>query len=217
MFGFGIKLGISREMLSFLAMVSGLTPGEVERLLSPHHAYLTALLRFKCRDVNLAGDLLQETYLAFLTSGKGMENFPTPEKVRNFLITIAINKLRDHSRRIRTKNKYVYSFSSSEALDGVLENITDQNPNPENLWVEEAERKTLSLLVNLTLEALPDNYRRLLLLKYRDFRDNQSLALEMDLGLKAMESLLIRAKSRFKKDFETFALKAKVFESTGVN
>ena len=207
---------ISRILLTLLSMASGLPPREIQKLLEGHHSYLLRLLTFKCRDKVLAEDLLQETYLSFLTCGKDLSGFSNPVKLKNYLITIALNKLRDHCRRLKTKYKFVHSFSSTDALDHALDNLVSPLPDQADKIAQEDQRQKIQYCLDMTMEQLPAHYREILVNKYRGEGTNQSLALAQGLSLKAYESLLVRAKAKFKKEFEKNALKEKVLDLSDV-
>lgn len=193
---------LSPWLLAALAAATGRDSRDIGSLLQPHHSYLMALLRFKCRKEDLAEELLQETYLAFLSSGAAEKNFGSPDKLRNYLITIALNKFRDWLRRNRTAARHVKTFRTREDLDLALESLTGREGDPGEVLAEEDQRQHLAACVNLTLEGLPPRQKQVLLLKFRqEDLDNQTLARELGLEIKALESLVFRAKESFRKNF----------------
>jgi RNA polymerase sigma-70 factor (ECF subfamily) len=178
---------------------------DVEALVERHHRYLLALLEYKTGDPELALDLLQDTYLSFLNAalaGGAASRWSDDAKVRNYLITIALNKVRDHSRSARRRAGTLVKFRTNEEMESWLESAASSEPSAEAVLAAEGEERRLGSLSRLAMERLPDRDRTILFLKFTRELDNPSIAAEMGIGIKAAESLLFRAKRRFRDEFE---------------
>ncbi len=195
----------------------GLSGDEFKKRLIDHHHYLLALLRFKTGDEMLAEDLLQDTYLAFLRTNPDPRRFDSDAKLKNYLITIALNKLRSHFRSGKGGFPGKTVFASSEELTYYLDNLPSKHPEAEESLIAAEEKQQTADAVALAMERLPERQRRILELKFTRGLDNPQISAELSLGVKAVESLLFRAKAQFKKEFEKITLEENVYPSLAVN
>lgn len=202
---------MKRLLLLLAAVDSGFSRLELEALLKAHHPGLLAFLRFKCGQADLAEELAQETWLAFLAASLKPGQFARPEAVRAYLLTTGLNKLRDHWRRTGTRHRHQQLFASTEALDLCLERLESPLPSPEATLVSEADRQAVQTAVAVALGRIKPDHQRILHLRFHANLSLQAAAEQMGLGLKAAESLLVRAKAAFRREFEKTALKEKGF------
>jgi RNA polymerase sigma-70 factor (ECF subfamily) len=195
-------------------------PDEERRLrdaLWEHHRYLLSLLRYKTGSDETAEDLLQETYLSFLRNSasrdaiasRGAETSPAEgypprfqdsKKLKNYLTTIALNKVRDYFRGPHSPSRRL-SFRNPEEAEAWLENLPAREAGQEERLADEAEAAERRNLTAAAMERLPERYRGALELKFARGMDNPAAAAALGLGIKALESLLVRAKAAFKKEF----------------
>jgi len=173
---------------------------ELGALLYPHHAYLLTFLTIKSRDKSLAEDLLQDCYLAFLSSGKGVADFNGPEKVRSYLTSIAMNKLKDHWRGAGQKR--IQNFTRQDDLDRVLDQMVSMEPDPAAGLEAKQEEERVRLCTAWVMENLKAEHREILDLRFREELDLASISQKMELNVKASESLLFRARAAFARNFE---------------
>jgi RNA polymerase sigma-70 factor (ECF subfamily) len=180
----------------------------LKRALISHHHYLLALLRYKAGDEELAEDILQETYLAFLASRPDARRFADESKLKNYLVTIALNKLRDHWRREGGARRHRQLFRSREEAEAWLESLPSTEADPEGSLLDSEEGLRLRRAVALAMEGLGERQRLALEMKFARGLDNASIAGELGLGIKAVESLLFRAKAQFRARFGETAVDA---------
>ncbi len=176
----------------------GIDPA-LSKALWDEHQYLLALLVYKLGDDDLAQDILQETYLAFLRSGS-RPRFSDAKKLRNYLVTIALNKIRDYYRSAASPSRRL-CFRTEEEADAWLASLPSGEAGPAEGLERELEDRRRQALVALAMEALPQQQRLVLELKFTQGLDNPQAAARMGIGIKALESLLFRAKAAFKKEF----------------
>jgi RNA polymerase sigma factor (sigma-70 family) len=174
----------------------------LEKALIAQHHYLLALLRFKTNDDALAEDILQETYLAFLGSAPDRSRFADETKLKNYLVTIALNKLRDHWRKEGVVRRHQALFRNQDEADAWLEHLPSAQAGPDGRFLDAEESARLRRAVALAMEGLGDRHRLVLELKFAKDLDNGKIAEALGLGVKAVESLLFRAKAQFRKEFE---------------
>ena len=84
-------------------------------------------------------------------------------------------------------------------LEAVPDAAREANAEAVLLDEERSER------VHLTLDSLPQHYAQALEWKYVDQLPVETIAARLGLGLKAAESLLVRARRSFRNTFEDFA------------
>lgn len=198
------------RLLLVLAALSADASAEEKNLLRgklwEHHRYLLAMLRFKARDEDVAEDILQETYAAFLRRSV-RPVFSSDRSLRNYLVSIALNKLRDHYRGKESPQRRI-EFRSQEEAEAWIENLASQAERPEDLIARQAEESERRGMVALAMESLPESYRAILDLKFAQGLGNEEIGSRLSLGLKAAESLLFRAKKAFSKEFTKLSLRA---------
>ena len=111
-----------------------------------------------------------------------------------WLCGIARHKIVDHLRR-RGRDAVVFSEMPPARLAALI----DAGPLPEKVLAEKDTR----IQVVRVLAALPDNYRRALVVRYADRRSVDEVAQLLGITYKAAESLLARARSAFRTAFAT--------------
>jgi RNA polymerase sigma-70 factor (ECF subfamily) len=149
-----------------------------------HFDRLDSYVRWRCGGLaDLADDVVQETWLAAVrTLGKFD---PSRGPFIGWLCGIAANLARNAIRsRLRSR-------LSARSLDPA-----DDRPNPDPGPLERAER------VAAALAELPDHYEAVLRAKYFDRKSVEEIATERGDSLKAVESLLSRARQAFREAFE---------------
>jgi RNA polymerase sigma-70 factor, ECF subfamily len=200
--------GLDSHDLLILVAAAVSPPGEgggIREALWEQHRYLLALLKFKTGNDGEAEDLLQETYLAFLRAmerpgGPSAASFRNPTKLRNYLISIALNKLRDHYRGKNSPLRRL-EFRSREEAEAWLDGLPSLEPGQDQALADAEEDRERRDAAALAMEGLSGDHRRVLELKFARGLGNGEAAAEMGLGVKALESLLFRAKAAFKKEF----------------
>lgn len=193
---------------------SGITDNDINTIVDRYHNYLLALLEFKVGNSDVAEDLLQDTYLSFLKMvlrKKYTLQFENEKKLKNYLITIALNKVKDHYKKKQIENKQKKIFTSWDEMDQCFERICITGQNQEEQLISKEEDLRLKQATSFAMERLPNNYRIILDYKFHQGLENSIVGRKMDLGIKAVESLLYRAKQYFKKEFEKIALKENGF------
>jgi RNA polymerase sigma-70 factor (ECF subfamily) len=200
--------GSERTLLLVLAVLGaqGHAGRRGRERLWEHHRYLLALLRYKLADDDLAEDLLQETYAAFLRLAPPPD-FQSDAKLRNYLVSIAMNKLRDHFRGKDSPARRL-DFRSRQEAEAWIDNLPSRDEGVEDRLARDAEDGERRALAALAMESLPEAQRRILELKFTHNLGNMEICQRMGLGIKAVESLLFRAKKAFEAKFVSLARKA---------
>ena len=186
---------------------------EIETLLLKYNSYLLAVLRYKLNNSQAAEDILQDTYVSFLEIiNKKDITFRNEVKLKNYLLTIAVNKVKDYFRVRKKELIKTKLFPSVEKLDEALDNLASREKAQENIMLEQEQEERVNNAVQYAMEILPEKYRKILVQKFTDNVTNKEIAVSFNLSVKAVESLLVRAKRAFKKEFEQIVLKENVYE-----
>jgi len=125
---------------------------------------LLSFLRRQVRDPAHAEDLLQETFVRALRSGRQGE---PPERLRGYLFTIAHNLVRDAWRRGPRERPAPLGATGA---DGAVEIEDTSVESPE----AGARRRALARRLTVALEGLPERYRtafRMAALEQRSYRE----------------------------------------------
>lgn len=164
-----------------------------------YQRYFTRLYRFVYYQVggshDDAQDVLQDALIAAL---KSMASYRGDSSLYSWLCGVAWNKAADFRRR-----EYRMAQVEQKSIKELRETMdVDPTPVPDNalLRQENSER------VRQTLQALPDHYREVLVLKYGEELPVETIAHIMQRTFKSTESLLTRARSAFRASFAASAL-----------
>jgi len=112
-----------------------------------------------------AEDIYQETWLKVARS---LVNYKEEGKFSNFLFFIATNSSYDHLRRIKKDNENLYQpldDNNDDNRNVFLENLSDHQPNPEELNIQLEEKQLVENLV----ATLPEKQKEVVLLRSEGF------------------------------------------------
>jgi len=150
-------------------------------------------LRLLC-DAQEAEDAVQDCFTRL------WQNAPLWEQRGGGLLTwlqrVTVNLCLDRLRRFRV------------VADGEIPDVEDLSPGPERLLAI----RGLEHLVERALGALPHRHRAALVLCYLEGLTNQLAAEMLGLNLKAMESLLFRARRSLREELEAMGVAAEDLE-----
>jgi RNA polymerase sigma-70 factor (ECF subfamily) len=146
----------------------------------------------------LGGDHDAASEVAQQTLCKAMERLDTyrgEAALQTWLCQICRHTLIDHCRKTRRSDELVRPLEDDPHIRTVLEAIAaPPDAQPEI----QAWRADLRGLVQATIDALPERYGDVLEWKYVDGLAVAEIAARLDIGAKAAESLLTRARTAFR-------------------
>jgi RNA polymerase sigma-70 factor (ECF subfamily) len=154
----------------------------------------TLVLEQVDRDQAVAEDLVQETFLAALSS---LDKFRGDSQLYTWLRSIAFHKLNDYYRR---KVKQPENKESSPDFDAMKQLEQTGDDKPATLTVMESEEVRQS--VQQALEQLPQNYQEVLVLKYLEEMPVLEISQVMGRSPKSVEGLLSRARKAMRANLE---------------
>ena len=153
--------------------------------LAPIEAYVTRILGISPE----AQDVTQEVMLRLWLRAATFD--PERARLTTWLHQMAHNLCIDHIRR----NKRLVSANAGSAELGSHNNVTQDDIDQ----VDPLKTK----VVMRALASLPDRQRHALVLTYYQDLSNQEVAAVMDLGVRAVESLLVRARKTVRQYMES--------------
>ena len=161
------------------ALMTRVAAGDADaftRLVTRHTPMVHAIACRMLGDAAEAEDVVQETFVKLWVNAKGWT--PSGGGLGGWLRRISTNSCLDRLRRPR--------FVSGEALP----ERADDAPHADTII--DGERR--SAAVAASIQALPDRQRAAIILTYYEGASNAEAASILGIGVKALESLLVRAR-----------------------
>lgn len=182
-----------------LARRAATDPRALEALYEREVDGLYAFVFFRVgRDVTLAEDIVQETFLTALDRLVTFDQARGP--LKSWLCQLSRNVARRHLR----ERKRTEVLAMWDKVDGTLLAMFERL-SEEPLAQEALERDETRDLVHLTLGHLPGGYRSVLERKYVDGASLEEIARELSATEDAAKSQLARARRAFRETFQTLS------------
>jgi RNA polymerase sigma factor (sigma-70 family) len=173
-----------------------LKKGNAELFKMIYLAYKKDIYNFliiKCRgDVHSAEDILSE---AMISAYKALSTLKHRENLQSWLIKIAHRRFYDYRRKYFQDRKILEKLKERE----VHEQKTTVDCNSELVMQEKA------VLLDLALNAINPDYKRILELKIFEKKKIKEIASLLQRTEKAIENMIFRAKKALKKEMKTYA------------
>lgn len=187
------------EEPSDAVLASRATDGDAQAFASIVARYKVPLYRFirrYVRDDDDAYDMLQQTYVSAWLS---LSRYDTNRPLRTWLQTIALNKCRDHMRKMRVRRLLFGNESIDEASD-----VVDQRSGAEDdLLRDERQRALASAIADL-----PRQLKEPLLLTVFSELSQAEAGLQLGISAKAIETRVARARRRLAQVLEQSSIGA---------
>lgn len=161
---------------ALMARVAGGDALAFRQLADRHTPLVHALAWRLLGDAAEAEDVVQEAFVKLWVNAKGWT--PTGGGLGGWLRRVTTNACLDRLRRRRFVN------------DGAVPEQADETP-PADAMID-AERRRIA--VAAAIRALPDRQRAAIVLTYHEGVSNAEAAAILGMGVKALESLLVRAR-----------------------
>ena len=156
---------------------------DLRALYDEHFDGLRGFLYYKCGNVELAEDLVQEVFIKVWEKRESI----VKETVKSFLFTIANNLLINHYNHL----KVVRNHEEHEVNTG-----NTKTESPQFIL----EEKEFEEKLNKTISALPDGCREVFLMNRIDKLKYDEIAERLDLSVKAIEKRMSKAISILKEE-----------------
>ncbi len=144
------------------------------------------------------GDLAREVaQTAICNAITNLRKYRGDAPLSAWLFTICRNEISAHFRRRSRRPEPVELLEESPAIRQAMEALTTGSDGPDRAL----HRKELAAQIHGILDALPPRYGQVLEWKYIEGLSVREMASRLELGPKAAESLLTRARVAFKEAF----------------
>jgi len=164
--------------------------------------HFPGLYRFalaRVREPELARDLVQTAILKAISN---LHKFRGEATLAAWLFTICRHEISAHYRRSKRAPDPVELAEDAPEVRAVLDSLPGRLEGTE----EAVEDRELARLVHATLDRLPPRYAQALEWKYLDGLPVKEIAERLEVGPKAAESLLTRARQAFRDGYSAFGL-----------
>ena len=185
-------------------LITSIARGDEDALEIFYNKYFPKLYRYiyyrVSRDHQHTEEVVNDTFIEAIDKAKKYD--ASRGSIESWLITISRNRIRSSNATVGKAKEYEQSWSM---LDGELETIfadLDSGRLPENIL----ENKELADIVGATMGSLPDNYSKVLELKYMSNMPVREIAKILSKTEKSVESQLTRARTAFKETFKAVAV-----------
>ena len=160
--------------------------------------YRYALLRLN-GDEDASTEVVQQTFCKAI---ENLASYRGEASLYAWFCRICRNTLIDHCRRRKRELEHVVLIDGNPETEAVLEALTaPASSGPE----AGARRREVRKLVLATLDLLPGHYGDVLEWKYVEGHSVAEIAKRLELGYKAAESLLTRARGAFREAIRSAA------------
>ena len=181
--------------LSDADLIANYLAGDVsgfDELFRRHHHRVRATCALMVGDSALAEDLVQETFLHVLRS---LTRIDQSFNVAAWINRIAVNAARDELRRRARRSGHIHNGDPETDLLRVAD--TDREGDPEKAF----ELSNLRKLIWQVAQQLPERQQMALALRELQGLSYAAIGRVMGLSEPAVETLLFRARKRFREEF----------------
>ena len=157
------------------------------RVVERYQGLVTSITYNATGDIPISEDLAQDT---FLQAWRKIRSLKEPEKLAAWLCAIARNRVRDWLRRKRTDLNRSASALPDESTTAVFEHAPDKR----------LEQEDETALVWRAIESIPQDYREVLVLYYREQMSTAQLAEVSGLSESGVRQRLSRARTMVRQE-----------------
>jgi len=192
----GVQLDMAEPVHVDRAVARRILAGDEAEFRELFDRYFPRLYRFALarlnRDQETARDVVQETFCKAI---ERLDQYRGEAALYTWFCQICRNVIRDHYRQRQRGADRVVLLEDQPNARAILEALAAPvGDEPDTgAWRQQVHR-----VVEATLDALPDHYGEVLEWKYLDGQSVEEIARRLELGPKAAESLLTRARGAFR-------------------
>ncbi len=182
------------------ALAERMLAGDEEAFEEFFEGMFPALYRFtlaRLRDPDLARETVQSAMCKAVTH---LGTYRGEASLSAWLFTICRHEISAHYRRLKRAPAPVELLDELPEVRAALDSLSASQGGPE----EALRQKEVAGCVHATLDRLPPRYGRALEWKYLDGLSVKEIAGRLEVGPKAAESLLTRARNAFRDGFSSF-------------
>lgn len=190
------------------ALVRRILQGDAEAFRGVFDSFFPRLYRFALarldNDADAAGEVVQQTFCKAI---ERLHTYRGEAALYTWFCQVCRNTIIDYRRARGRAARTVPLLEDQPDVRAILETLAaPASERPE----AQAWRQDVCRLVQATVDALPDHYGEVLEWKYIDGLSVEDIAAQLNIGVKAAESLLARARNAFKRAITALAPSADV-------
>jgi len=161
------------------------------KLVEDHSDYLLSFAMSKLQDLELAKDLVQDTFVSAITK---LETFEKRSSIRTWLTSILNRKIIDHWRKAETR--YTDPVSSYFDQEGRARHWIIDKYNKESVEnvVDKISKEEATLELYNCIEKLPEKWRGVIASKYLEEKVSEDICKEMEITSSNLWVIIHRAK-----------------------
>lgn len=164
---------------------------DTTQLVEEHSDYLLAFSMTKLKDLELAKDLVQDTFIAALTK---LDTFENRSNIRTWLTSILNRKIIDHWRKAETRyTDPVSSFFDQEDPNKHWISNTKNNADLDNIEKQIIQDESHQELHDC-IRVLPDKWRGIVSSKYLEEKISDEICKDYDITPSNLWVIIHRAK-----------------------
>ena len=170
------------------SLVIKLKKGDTDAFNHFYRTYFMRMFHFAnsyCRDEFVAGNIVQDTFLGLW---ENRENLGPEINLPAYLLTIIKNKALNHLHRTSINTKVKENVQSHAIRELELRCSLLTACNPEQMFHSEIEK-----IIEKTLEVLPSQCRKVIMMSRFDGFTHKEIALKLDISVKAVEYHITKA------------------------
>lgn len=160
------------------------------QLIEDHSDYLLSFAMSKIRDLELAKDLVQDTFVSALSK---LDTFEHRSKVRTWLTSILNRKIIDHWRKAETRYSDPISRFFDEGSGGRHWIIDRNSPEIATIEHEITQEETIRELREC-MGKLPEKWRGIIASKYLEEKESEEICNDYDITPSNLWVIIHRAK-----------------------
>ncbi len=197
------EIPVKRERVDGAALLQRIGRGDEKALEEFYETYFSRLYRFVFyrvgRDHHHSEEVIHDTFMEAVE--KAAQYNPARGSVESWLITLSRNRIRSTNALMTRPHEHEKSWSM---VDGELESLfADMDRN--NLPEAALESEYLRTVVGAIMGSIPQEYSKLLEMKYILNLSVRDISKAMHKTEKAVESQLTRARNAFREAFKSMA------------
>jgi RNA polymerase sigma-70 factor, ECF subfamily len=185
------------------ALVRRILRGDAEAFRGVFNSFFPRLYRFSLarldNDSDAAGEVVQQTFCKAI---ERLHTYRGEAALYTWFCQVCRNTIIDYRRAQGRAARTVSLLEDQPDVRAILETLAaPAMDRPES----QASRQDVCRLVQATVDALPEHYGEVLEWKYIDGLSVEDIAAQLNIGVKAAESLLTRARNAFKQAMTAMA------------
>jgi RNA polymerase sigma-70 factor (ECF subfamily) len=192
-------------------LVRRMLAGEEEAFDRFFEGYFPRLYRFALSRLDGDEDTVEEVVQNTLCRAvSGLKSYRGESALFTWLCTICRHEISAHYKRSGRRAESSCPIEDSPEVRAALESLSASlDADPES----RLHSREVARMVQVTLDALPGPYGDALEWKYAQGLSVKEVALRLDLGLKAAESLLTRARQAFRDGFTAVSRAPRAYDA----